>query len=54
MKLPVGFGEFVIAGVYLRLFIQNPSWVVRKPKEFLTELMDKAKFLMDKQGPVEV
>jgi DnaJ family protein C protein 13 len=54
IKLPVGFGEFVIAGVYLRLFIQNPSWVVRKPKEFLTELMDKAKFLMDKQGSIEV
>ena len=54
VKLPVGFGEFVIAGVYLRLYVQNPSWVVRKPKEFLTELMDSAKILMEREGITEV
>lgn len=32
--------EFVVAGVYLRLFNQNPTWVLRKPREFLTELMN--------------
>lgn len=32
--------EFVIAGVYLRLFNQNPTWVLRKPRDFLTELMN--------------
>lgn len=32
--------ELVIAGVYLRLFNQNPTWVLRKPREFLTELMN--------------
>lgn len=32
--------EVVVGGVYLRLFISNPSWTLRKPKEFLSELMD--------------
>lgn len=32
--------ELVIAGVYLRLFNQNPTWVLRKPRDFLTELMN--------------
>ena len=54
VKLPVGFGEFMIAGVYLRLYVQNPGWVVRKPKEFLTELMDSAKILMESEGNTEV
>lgn len=35
-------GEIVIAGVYVRLFIDNPSWVLRRPKEFLSELFDRA------------
>lgn len=34
-------GELVIGGVFLRLFISNPGWVLRKPKEFLTELLEK-------------
>ncbi|CAG2170123.1 unnamed protein product, partial [Oppiella nova] len=54
VKLPVGFGEFVIAGVYLRLYVQNPSWVVRKPREFLTELLDSAKILMEKEESTQV
>ena len=33
-------GELVIGGVFLRLFITNPGWVLRRPKEFLTELLD--------------
>lgn len=32
--------ELVVAGVYLRLFNQNPTWVLRKPREFLTEMMN--------------
>lgn len=32
--------EITVSGVYLRLFVQNPSWVLRRPKEFLTDLMD--------------
>ena len=33
--------EFIVAGVYIRLLIANPGWVVRKPKEFLTELLNR-------------
>lgn len=32
--------EVIVGGVYLRLFISNPGWTLRKPKEFLAELMD--------------
>ncbi|KAK7507621.1 hypothetical protein BaRGS_00001556 [Batillaria attramentaria] len=34
-------GEVVIGGVFLRLFISNPGWVLRRPKEFMTELLEK-------------
>ena len=34
-------GEVTVAGVFLRLFIANPGWVLRKPKEFMTELLEK-------------
>ena len=33
--------ELVVAGVYIRLLIANPGWVVRRPKEFLTELLSR-------------
>lgn len=36
-----GAGEMVVGGVFLRLFIANPGWVLRKPREFLTELLEK-------------
>lgn len=32
--------EVVVSGVYIRLFIANPGWVLRKPKEFLTDLFE--------------
>lgn len=61
-KLPEDFelsnlaasGETVVAGVYLRLFVENPSWVLRRPKEFLTELFDVAQSLMKDQTCQEV
>ena len=28
-------GEIVVSGVYLRLFVANPGWVLRKPKQFM-------------------
>ena len=34
-------GELVVGGVFLRLFVANPGWVLRKPKEFITELLEK-------------
>lgn len=33
--------ELIVAGVYIRLLIANPGWVVRRPKEFLTELLSR-------------
>lgn len=32
--------ELVISGVFIRLFIANPGWVLRKPKEFLVDLFE--------------
>ncbi|XP_015609793.1 dnaJ homolog subfamily C member 13 isoform X2 [Cephus cinctus] len=40
--------EPVVGGVYLRLFISSPAWALRKPKEFLSELMDTILMLMAK------
>ena len=34
-------GELIISGVFLRLYINNPGWVLRKPKEFIVELLEK-------------
>lgn len=41
--------EIIVAGVYLRLFVANPGWTVRRPKEFLIELMDFCLNLMSKE-----
>ncbi|XP_069681979.1 dnaJ homolog subfamily C member 13 isoform X2 [Periplaneta americana] len=46
---PTSPGELVVGGVYLRLFVANPGWVLRKPKEFLAELMDTCLGLMSKE-----
>lgn len=32
--------ELVVSGVFIRLFIANPGWVLRKPKEFLVDLFE--------------
>lgn len=57
-KLPDSFmitlddvsSEFVVGGVFLRLFISQPNWVLRKPKEFMVSLMEKFVSLTTKQG----
>lgn len=41
--------EPVVGGVYLRLFVASPAWALRKPKEFLSELMDTTLSLMSKE-----
>ncbi|XP_066249736.1 dnaJ homolog subfamily C member 13 [Euwallacea similis] len=45
--------EIVIGGVYLRLFIENPAWTLRKPKEFLSELLETCLENMSKETPNE-
>ncbi|KAJ3648782.1 hypothetical protein Zmor_020558 [Zophobas morio] len=43
--------EFIVGGVYLRIFIANPAWTLRKPKEFLSELLETCLTLMTKDKP---
>ncbi|KAF7993906.1 hypothetical protein HCN44_011175 [Aphidius gifuensis] len=42
--------EPIVGGVYLRLFVASPAWALRKPKEFLSELMDTSLSLMSKDN----
>jgi len=39
-------GEVVVSGVYLRLFVANPGWVLRKPKQFMEDLLENMLTLM--------
>lgn len=41
--------ETIVSGVYLRLFNNNPGWNVRRPKEFLSELLDTCISSMTKE-----
>ncbi|KAK9875337.1 hypothetical protein WA026_007733 [Henosepilachna vigintioctopunctata] len=43
--------EIMVGGVYLRIFISNPSWTLRKPKEFLSELLEVCLSTMSKDKP---
>lgn len=36
-----GVDDMQVGGVYLSLFIKQPMWSVRKPREFLQELLEK-------------
>lgn len=40
VSLSTTSGEVVVGGVYLRLLVANPSWVLRKPKTFISDLFD--------------
>ena len=33
--------ELQIAGIYIRLLNQNPTWTLRRPREFITCLFDR-------------
>merc|ERR1712142_737937 len=39
-------GEVVVSGVYLRLFVANPGWVLRKPRQFMEDLLENIVVLM--------
>lgn len=32
--------ELVVSGVYLRLYASNPGWTLRRPRQFLSDLLD--------------
>jgi DnaJ family protein C protein 13 len=44
-------GELTVGGVFLRLFVANPGWVLRKPKEFLVDLLEKWSELVQLSNP---
>ena len=59
LKLPEDFavvfgeaeGELAVGGVFLRIFIAQPAWVLRKPREFLIALLEKLTELLEKNNP---
>lgn len=42
--------EVTVGGIYLRLLVANPGWVLRKPKEILGELLEAALQGLQKEG----
>ncbi|XP_059801619.1 dnaJ homolog subfamily C member 13 isoform X4 [Hypanus sabinus] len=58
-KLPEDFAvvygeagdELSIGGVFLRIFIAQPGWVLRKPREFLVALLEKFTELLESNNP---
>ena len=44
-------GEVTVGGVFLRLFIAQPTWVLRKPKEFLIALLEMFGQLTQSSNP---
>ncbi|XP_043082003.1 dnaJ homolog subfamily C member 13-like isoform X3 [Puntigrus tetrazona] len=46
-----GQSELEVGGVFLRIFIAQPGWVLRKPREFLVSLMDTLTALLEKNNP---
>lgn len=59
LKLPEDFsvpygagqGELEVGGVFLRIFIAQPGWVLRKPRDFLVSLLDTLTTLLEKNNP---
>jgi len=47
-------GEIVVSGVYLRLFVANPGWVLRKPKQFMEDLLERLLVLMGNNRDAQV
>ncbi|XP_056376625.1 dnaJ homolog subfamily C member 13 isoform X2 [Hyla sarda] len=43
-------GELSVGGVFLRIFIAQPAWVLRKPREFLVALLEKFTELLEKNN----
>ncbi|XP_071822188.1 dnaJ homolog subfamily C member 13-like isoform X2 [Apostichopus japonicus] len=44
-------GEISVGGVYLRIFVSQPSWVLRKPREFMVSLLEKFTELLQAKAP---
>ncbi|XP_036374961.1 dnaJ homolog subfamily C member 13-like [Megalops cyprinoides] len=46
-----GQGELEVGGVFLRIFIAQPGWVLRKPREFMVSLLETLTELLEKNDP---
>lgn len=46
-----GLDELEVGGVFLRIFIAQPGWVLRKPREFLVSLLETLTELLEKNNP---
>ncbi|MCJ8745660.1 hypothetical protein PDJAM_G00132750 [Pangasius djambal] len=46
-----GQGELEVGGVFLRIFIAQPGWVLRKPRDFLVSLLETLTELLEKHHP---
>ncbi|KAG9355930.1 hypothetical protein JZ751_000774 [Albula glossodonta] len=46
-----GQDELAVGGVFLRIFIAQPGWVLRKPREFLVSLLESLTELLEKNNP---
>lgn len=46
-----GQDELEVGGVFLRIFIAQPGWVLRKPREFLVSLLETLTELLEKNNP---
>lgn len=42
----------MVGGVYMRLLVSNPTWVLRKPKAFVSDLFDALLDHMTKNNDV--
>ena len=51
-ELPNLSNEICVGGIYLRLLVANPGWVLRKPKEILGELIEAALQGLQKEGVI--
>lgn len=49
-ELPNLDAEICVGGIYLRLLVANPGWILRKPKEILGELLEAALQGLQKEG----
>ena len=48
-ELPNLENEVCVAGIYLRLLVANPGWVLRKPKETVGELLEASLQALQKE-----
>eukprot|EP00127_Corallochytrium_limacisporum_P004390 Clim_evm24s159 gene=Clim_evmTU24s159 len=44
--------DFMVAGVYIGMFIRTPSWTLRQPKEFLKGLLDEFVIMAERDDKV--